>query len=243
MNRLRRQFLRLAAGAAVLPALSRVASAQAYPTRPVRMVVGLPAGAGGDILARLVAQWLSERIGQQVVIENRPGAGTSIGTEVVVRAPPDGYTLLYVTSANAISASFYSNLSFNFIRDIAPVACVGRIPLVMAVNASFPAQTVPEFIAYAKANPARINMASGGNGGTLHVAGELFKMMAGVNMTHVPYRGDAPALTDLVSGQVQVMFATMPASIEHAARAGGHHRAPLGRAARHPDRWRIPARL
>ena len=215
----RRRFLHLAAGAAALPTVSPFAWAQAYPTRPVRIIVGFPAGTSADIVARLMGQWLASHLGQPSVIENRPGAAGNIGSEAVVRAAPDGYSLLWALSANAISATFYDNLNFNFIRDIAPVATVGRIPLVMVVNPSFPAETVPEFIAYAKANPGKINMASGGNGGTLHVTGELFKMMTGVSMTHVPYRGDAPALTAVLSGQVQVMFATMPAAIEQ-IRAG-----------------------
>jgi tripartite-type tricarboxylate transporter receptor subunit TctC len=207
----RRRLLQLVAGAASFPT---IACGQGYPARPVRVVVGFPPGSSADIGARLMAQRLASRLGQPFVVENRPGAGGSIGTEAVVRETPDGYTLLWATSANAISATFYENLSFSFIRDIAPVAGVLRTPLVMVVNPSLPPKTVPEFIAYAKANPGRINMASGGNGGTLHVTGELFKMMTGVTMTHVPYRGDAPALTDLLSGQVQVLFATMPAAIE-----------------------------
>lgn len=211
----RRTVLRFIAGAFAVPAVARMARAQTYPSRPVRVVVGFPPGSSADIVARLVSQWLANHFGQPFVTENRPGAGGAIGTEAVVREAPDGYTLLWATSANAISASFYVNLSFNFIRDIAPVAGVGRMPLVMVVHPSFPAKTVPEFIAYAKANPGKVNMASGGNGGTLHVTGELFKMMTGVAMTHVPYRGDAPALTDLLSGQVQVLFATMPAAVEH----------------------------
>ena len=179
----------------------------------------MAAGGAADILARLIGQWLSERLGQPFVIENRPGAGTNIGTEAVVRAPPDGYTLLLVSAPNAINATLYDKLNFNFIRDIAPVASIGRVPNVMVVNPSFPAKTVPEFIAYAKANPGKINLASAGIGSMSHVSGELFKMMAGVNMVHVPYRGLAPALTDLLGGQVQVMFATMPPSIEY-IRAG-----------------------
>ena len=215
----RRSFLHLAAGAAALPAVSRIARAQTYPTRPVRIVVGFAAGGGADIVARLIGQWLSERLGQQFIIENRPGAGSNIATEAVVRAPPDGYTLLLVTSPNAINATLYDKLNFNFIRDIAPVACIIRVPNVMVVNPSFPAKTVAEFIAYAKANPGKINMASAGNGSGQHISGELFKMMTGVNMVHVPYRGDAPALTDLLGGQVQVMFDIMPNSIEY-IRAG-----------------------
>ena len=200
----RRQFLHLAAGAAALPAVSRFAWAQAYPSRPVRIVVGFAAGGGADIVARLMGQWLSERLGQPFVIENRPGAGSNIATEAVVRAPADGYTLLLVTVANAINATLYDKLNFNFIRDIAPVASIMRVPLVMVVNPSVPAKTVPEFIAYAKANPGKINMASAGIGTGAHIAGELFKMMAGVDMVHVPYRGAGPALTDLIGGQVQV---------------------------------------
>jgi tripartite-type tricarboxylate transporter receptor subunit TctC len=216
----RRQFLQLAAGAAALPAVSRIARAQAYPTRPVRIIVGFAAGNTADITARLIGQWLSERLGQPFIIENRPGAGSNIGTEAVVHAPPDGYTFLLVLSANTINATLYDKLNFNFIRDIAPVASILRTTLVMEVNPSFPAKTVPEFIAYAKANPGKMNMASGGNGTTSHMSGELFKMMTGVNMVHVPSRGgEAPALTDLLSGQVQVFFGSPPASIEY-IRAG-----------------------
>jgi tripartite-type tricarboxylate transporter receptor subunit TctC len=205
----RRNFLHLAAGAAALPAVSRLAWAQAYPTRPVRIVVGLTAGSASDIVARLVGQWLSERLGQQFIVENRPGAGTNIAAEAVVRSAPDGYTLLLAASPNAINASLYEKLSFNFIRDIAPVAAISREPNVLVVNPSVPATTVPEFIAYAKAHPGTINMASAGNGSTSHLAGELFKMMTGVNMVHVPYRGGGPALTDLLAGQVQVFFPPM----------------------------------
>jgi tripartite-type tricarboxylate transporter receptor subunit TctC len=215
----RRNFLRLAAGAAVLPAVSRIACAQAYPSRPVHLVVGVAAGGAVDIFARLMGQWLSERLGQAFVIENRPGAGTNVGTEAVVRALPDGHTLLLVAAPNAINATLYEKLNFNFIRDIAPVAGISRVPLVMVSNSSVPAKTLSEFIAHAKANPGKLNMASAGNGTTPHVAGELFKMMAGVNMVHVPYRGVGPALTDLLGGQVQVLFAGTPESIEH-IRAG-----------------------
>jgi tripartite-type tricarboxylate transporter receptor subunit TctC len=211
----RRNFLHLAAGAAALPAISRFAWAQAYPTRPVRVIVGLTAGGGADIMARLIGQWLSEHLGQQFVIENRPGAATNIATEAVVRAPPDGYTLLLVNAPAAINATLYEKLNFNVIRDIAPVASISRVPNVMVVHPSFPAKTVPEFIAYAKANPGKISMASPGIGSPQHVAGELFKMMTGLNMQHVPYRGATPALTDLFGGQVQVFFATTPASIEY----------------------------
>jgi tripartite-type tricarboxylate transporter receptor subunit TctC len=219
MKRPRRQFLHLVAGAVALPALSCTAAAQAYPTRPVRLVVTTAAGGSPDIIARLIGQWLSERLGQPIIIDNRPGAGTNIGTEIVVRAPPDGYTLLMALSANAINASLYDNLPFNFIRDTAPVASIASIPLVMEVNPSVPVKTVPELIAYAKANPGKINMASGGSGTPAHVSGELFKMMAGVDMVHVPYRGEALALPDLISGQVQVLFGVMPASLGY-IRAG-----------------------
>src|SRR5262245_20975644 len=212
---LRRQFLHLAAASAALPAVSRFAWAQAYPSRPVRIIV--PVGAAGvtDIMARLIGQWLSERLGQPFVIENRPGAGNTIGTEAVVRAPADGYTLLLVGAPNAINVSLYGKASFDFIRDIAPVASIARVSNVLAVNLSVPAKSGPEFIAYAKANPGKINMASVGNGSTPHVTGELFKMMAGIDMVHVPYRSAAAALTDLITGQVQVYFATPASSIEH----------------------------
>jgi tripartite-type tricarboxylate transporter receptor subunit TctC len=205
----RREFLHLAAGAAALPAVPHFAFAQAYPTRPVRIVVGLTAGSASDIVARLVGQWLSERLGQQFIVENRPGAGTNIAAEAVVRSAPDGYTLLLVASPNAINASLYEKLSFNFIRDIAPVAAISREPNVVVVNPSVPTRTVPEFIAYAKANPGRINMASAGNGTTSHLCGELFKMMTGIDLVHVPYRGGGPALADLLAGQVQVFFPPM----------------------------------
>ena len=211
----RRQFLHLAAGAAALSAVPRIARAQAYPTRPVRLIVPAPAGGGYDFAARLMSQFLSERLGTSIIVDNRPGAGGNIGTETVVRAPPDGYTLLLVAAANAINATLYEKLNFNFIRDIAPVATIAGAPNVMVVHPSVPARTVPEFIAYAKANPGKLNMASAGNGTTSHVAGELFKMMAGVDMVHVPYRGGGPALTDLLGGQVQVYFGPMPPSIEH----------------------------
>jgi tripartite-type tricarboxylate transporter receptor subunit TctC len=211
----RRQFLHLAAGAAALPALPHIAWAQAYPSRPVRLIVPAPAGGGYDIAARLISQFLSERLGQSFVVENRPGAGSNIGTETVVRAPPDGYTLLLVAAANAINATLYEKLNFNFIRDIAPVATIFGVPNVMVVHPLVSARTVPEFIAHAKANPGKLNMASAGNGTTPHLAGELFKMMAGVDMVHVPYRGGGPALTDLLGGQVQMYFGPMPPSIEH----------------------------
>jgi tripartite-type tricarboxylate transporter receptor subunit TctC len=211
----RRQFFHLVAGAAALPAVSRFAWAQAYPTRPVRIIVGFPAGGGADIVARLIGQWLSERLGQQFIIENRPGAGTNIATEAVVRAPADGYTLLLVHAANAFNATLYDKLNFNFIRDIAPVAGIMVVPNVMVVNPSVPAKTVPELIAYAKANPGKINIAMGPIGGPAHVAAELFKMMAGTDMLLVSYRGVAPAVTDLLGGQVQVMFVTTVSSIEY----------------------------
>ena len=211
----RRQVLHLAAGAAALPAVSRFAWAQAYPTRPVRLIVPFgPAGAS-DITARLIGQWLSERLGQQFVIENRPGAGSNIGSEAVVRAPPDGYTLLLVSAANAINATFYDKLNFNVVRDIAPVAPIVRFPYIMVVNPSVPAKTLPEFIAYAKANPGKINMASVGIGSTPHINGELFKVMTGTNMVHVPYRGAAAVMTDLLSGQVQLYFGTTASSLEY----------------------------
>ena len=215
----RRNFLHLAASAAALPFAPHLAKAQVYPSRLVRLVVGFPPGGPTDTAARLIGQSLSERLGQQFVIENRPGAGSNIGTEAVMRAPPDGHTLLLAASANAINATLYDKLNFNFIRDIAPVAAINREPLIMLVNPSFPAKTVPEFIAYARANPGKINMASAGNGTPAHVSGELFKMMTGVDMVHVPYRGAGPALTDLLGGQVQAMFPGMSSSIEH-VRAG-----------------------
>jgi len=215
----RRRFLHLAAGAAALPILPHVAGAQTYPMRPVKLVVGYAAGGVTDILARLMGQWLSERLGQPFIIENRPGAGSNIATEAVVNAPSDGYTLLMVSAAHAINVTLYEKLNYNLVRDIAPVAAVAHIPNVMEVNPSFPAKTVPEFIVYAKANPGKVNMASGGNGTAAHVAGELFKMMTGVDMVHVPYRGSPPALTDLFGGQVHVIFDPVSSSIGH-IRAG-----------------------
>jgi tripartite-type tricarboxylate transporter receptor subunit TctC len=215
----RRQFLQLVAGAAALPAVSRIARAQAYPSRPVRIIVGFAPGGATDIMARLMGQSLSERLGQQFVIENRPGAASNVGTEAVVNAAPDGYTLLVVTSVNAINASLYEKLNFNLIRDVVPVASIHREPFVMEANPSMPVKTVAEFIAHAKANPGKINMASAGIGSGNHISGELFKMMTGVNLVHVPYRGGGPALVDLLGGQVQVMFATMSSSIEY-VRAG-----------------------
>jgi tripartite-type tricarboxylate transporter receptor subunit TctC len=211
----RRRFLHLAAGAVAVSAVSRIARAQTYPTRPVRIIVGFPAGDGPDILARLMGQWLSERLGQSFIIENRTGAGGTIAAEAVVRAAPDGYTLLSVGTGNAVNATFYDRLNFNFISDIAPVASTIRTTFVMVANLSVPAKTIPEFIAYAKANPGKISMASAGVGTGTHMTGELFKMMTGVNMVHVPYRGGAPAIADLLAGQVQVMFDVEPNLIEY----------------------------
>src|SRR5216684_130078 len=219
MNHSRRRILQLAAGMALVPIVSRVAAAQAYPSRPARILVGAAPGGAFDLLARLMGPRLSARLGQPFIIENRPGAGSNIAAEAVVNAPADGYTLLLVSSVNAINATLYDKLNFNFLQDIAPVASIARQPQIMLVNPSFPAKTVPEFIAYAKANPGKISMASAGNGTGPHLGGELFKMMAGIDMVHVPYRGGAPALTDLIGGEVQVMFDTTPASIEH-IRAG-----------------------
>jgi tripartite-type tricarboxylate transporter receptor subunit TctC len=215
----RRQFVRLAAGAAALPVVSGVARAQAYPSRPVRIVVPFPAAGLSDIVTRLVGQWLSERLGTPFVIENRPGAASNLGTEIVVNAPPDGYTLLNLSSANATNATMYEKLNINFIRDIAPVASLVRFPYVIEVNPSVPIKTIPELIAYAKANPGKLSFASAGTGTPAHIAGELFKMTTGIDMVHVPYRGAALALTDLIGGQVQVMVDNMAASLEH-IRAG-----------------------
>jgi tripartite-type tricarboxylate transporter receptor subunit TctC len=220
MKRLdRRQFLHLAAGTAALPAASRMAWAQSYPSRPVRIIVGYAPGGTTDFSARLIGQWLSERLGQPFIIDNMPGAGSNVATGAEVRAPADGYTLLLASISNAINATLYDKLNFNFIRDIAPVAGIIRVPNVMEVNPAVPAKTVPEFIAYAKANPGKVNFASGGAGSSTHVSGELFKMMTGVNMVHIPYRGTAPAVTALIAGQVQVMFDNLPGSIEY-VRAG-----------------------
>jgi tripartite-type tricarboxylate transporter receptor subunit TctC len=219
MKRSRRQFLHLAAGAAALPATSRIARAQSYPARPVRWIVGFGAGSSADIFARMMGQWLSERLGQAFVIENRQGAGGNIATEAAVRADPDGYTLLLATSANIWNAALYDNLNFNFIRDIAPIATILRGLGVMDVSPSFPAKTVPEFIAYARANPGKINMGSSGVGTPQHLYGELFKMMTGVDMVHVPYRGSPQALTGLFAGEIQVLFDTLSTSLEH-IRAG-----------------------
>jgi len=209
----RRKFLHLAAGAAALPVASRIARAQAYPTRPVRIIVGFSPGGTADFVARLMSQWMSERFGQQFIVENRPGASGNIGAEVVLREPADGYTLLLVNGTNAISAMLYDNFKFNFSRDIAPVAAIVRESIVIGVNSAFPAKTVPEFIAYAKANPGAVNFATPGVGSVQHIAGEMFKMMTGVNMVHVPYSGGALALTDVLGGRVQVIFAALPLAI------------------------------
>ena len=211
----RRRFLHLTTGAVAMPALSRIARADSYPSRPVHLIVFYAAGGGNDIIARLMGQWLSQRLGQSFVVENRPGGGGNLGTEYVVHAAPDGYTLLLSSTANVVNASLYNNLDFDFVRDIAPVASISYEPNIMVVNPSVPVKTVPEFIAYAKANPGKINFGSAGIGSSQHMSGELFKMMAGIDMTHVPFRGTAPALTSLLGGQVQAMFASMPATIEH----------------------------
>src|SRR5262244_3894426 len=215
MTLLRRQFLQLAAGAVALPFAPHVTRAQAYPSRPVRIVVGLAPGGGTDIVARLIGQWLSERLGQQFVIENRPGAAGNVATEAVVNAPADGYTLLAVSPGAAINATLYDKLSFDFLRDMAPVAGLLRVANVMAVTNALPVRTVPEFIAYAKANPTRISYGSAGTGSSNHLSGELLKMMAGVPMVHVPYRGAAPALTDVISGQVQLIFSSVTSTVEY----------------------------
>jgi tripartite-type tricarboxylate transporter receptor subunit TctC len=236
----RRRFLRLAAGAAPLAVLPRIGRAQSYPTRPVRLIVGFPAGGPTDLAARLIGQWLSERLGQPFVIENRPGAGTNIAIEAVVRAPPDGYTLLLLGTPAAIGASLYDNLGFNVIRDIAPVAGAMREPNVLEVHPSVPVQTVPEFIAYAKANPGKLTMASGGAGSSPHLCGELFKMMAGVDLLTVPYRGSAPSLIDTLSGQVQVYFDVITTSVEY-IRTGRLRALAVTTAARSPVLPDIPA--
>jgi tripartite-type tricarboxylate transporter receptor subunit TctC len=215
MKLARRRFLHLAAAAAASPAIARLAAAQAYPSQPLRWVVGFPPGGGATIVSRIMAQWLSERLGQPVVIENKPGASTNISVQAVVNAPPDGYTLLFVAASTAVNVTLFDNLPFNLLRDIAPVSGLIDFPLVMIVNPSVPAKTVGEFIAHAKANPGKISMASFGTGSTSHVAGELFKSMAGVNLVHVPYRGSAPALIDMISGQVQVMFDVMTTALPH----------------------------
>jgi tripartite-type tricarboxylate transporter receptor subunit TctC len=211
----RRRFLQLAAGAAALPAIALMARAQTYPARPVRIIVGYPPGDSPDTVARIMGQWLSDRLGQPFVIENKPGAATNIAVQAAVDAAADGYTLLWVTTANTSNVTFYDGLHFDFLRDVAPVAALVRVPLVMVVNPSVPAKTVAEFIAYAKSNPGKINMASAGVGGTIHLAGELFKSMAGVDMLHVPYRGSPPAISDLMTGRVQVMFDAVPSSLPH----------------------------
>jgi tripartite-type tricarboxylate transporter receptor subunit TctC len=219
MKLLRRQFLHLAAGAAALPAVSRIARAQAYPSRPVRIIVGFPPGGPSDLLARLIGQWLADRLGQPFIVENRAGASGNIATEAVIRAPADGHMLLLVVPGNAVSDALYEKLNFSFLRDTAPVSGISIGPLIMEVNPALPVHTVPEFIAYAKARPGQINFASPGLGATIHLCGEWFNILAGVKMVHVPYRGNAPALTDLLAGQVQMMFADAPSSIEH-VRAG-----------------------
>ena len=211
----RRQFLHLAAGSAALPALPRIARAQAYPSRPVRWIVGFTPAGGNDITARLIGQWLTDRLGQPFVIENRPGAGTNIAAEIVINSPPDGYTLFLTNFSNAVNAALYEKLSFDFMRDMAPVVGISRAPVILAVNPSVPAKTVPEFIAYAKANPDKLNMGSAGIGSAGHLAGELLQMMTGIKLVHVPYRGNAPALTDLIAGQVQLVFPSSASSIEH----------------------------
>jgi tripartite-type tricarboxylate transporter receptor subunit TctC len=243
----RRTFLHLAAGAAALPSVSRRARAQDYPSRPVRIVASAPPGGNFDLLARLFGQWLSERLGQPFIIDNRPGGGTNIGTEVVVRAPADGYTLLVVGPPAAINATLYDKLNFNFIRDIAPIAAIVRVPQVLVVHSSVPAKTVPEFIAYTKANPGKVNVASAGTGTTPHMAGELFKTLAGVNLVHVPYRGEGPAITDLLGGRCK---SCLPVDRIGRANPGGQttpacsdNRETLGRAARHSDHRRVRARL
>src|SRR5262252_8351987 len=235
----RRNFLHLAAGAAALPAVSRFAWAQAYPTRPVRIIVGFAPSGATDIMARLIGQWLSERLGQQFIVENRPGAASNIATEAVVNAPPDGYTLLVATSVNAINATLYDKLNFNLIRDIVPVASIHREPFLVEVNPSVPVKAVPELIAYAKANPGKINMATAGIGSGNHIAGELFKMMTGVTLVHVPCRGAGPALVDLLGGQVQVMFASVSSSIEY-VRSGRLRALAVTTAARLPALPDIP---
>jgi tripartite-type tricarboxylate transporter receptor subunit TctC len=239
----RRQVLQLAAGAAMLPAVSSIARAQSYPTRPIRLIIGYTPGGSADLTARLMGQWLSERLGQSFVIENRPGGGTNVATEAALRAPPDGYTLFLVAPANAINATLYSKLNFNFLQEFEPIAGIIRFPNVVVVNPSVPVKSIPELIAYAKANPGKLNMASSGNGSTIHMSGELFKMLTGTEMLHVPYRGGAPALTDLISGQVQVMFdnlPTAPSTSRRASCAASQSPAPRGRTCcRTCPRWPI----
>ena len=240
MKLLRREFLQLAAGAGALPVLLRMAKAQAYPSRPVHIIVGFAPGGGTDIMARLIGSWLSDRLGQQVLVENRPGAGTNIATEAVVCAPADGYTLLLACLPNAFNATLYNNLKFNFVRDIAPVASIARDTFLVVVNPAVPAQALPEFIAYARANPGRINMASAGIGSGNHVFGELFKSMIGVDLVHVPYRGAAPALVDLLGGKTQVMYAPASISVEH-IRAGQLRALAVMTATRSPQLPDLPA--
>jgi tripartite-type tricarboxylate transporter receptor subunit TctC len=235
----RRRFLHLAAGAAAIPALSRVGWAQSYPSRPVHLIVGSSAGGGADITARLIGQWLSERLGQQFIVEDRPGAGGNIGTEMAVHAPADGYTLLLAFLSHAVNATLYEKLNYNFVRDIAPVAGIIGVSNVVEIHPSVPAKTLPEFIAYAKANPGKINMGSGGNGSSSHMAGELFKMMTDVNLVHVPYRGQGPAMNDLLGGQVQVVFATTPGTTEY-VRTGKLHALAVTTSARAEELPDIP---
>ena len=239
MKLLRRDFLTSGASALAASALPRLAFALDYPTRPTRIIAGFAAGGGVDITARLIGQWLAERLGQPFVVENRTGAGGNIGTEAVVNSPADGYTLLLATVPNAVNASLYDNLNFNFVRDIAPVAGVIRVPMVVLVHPDVPAKTIPEFIAYAKANPGKVNMASAGSGSAPHMAGELFKMMAGVDMVHVPYRGQGPAMTDLLGGQVQILFATAPGTADY-VRTGKLRALAVTTAARMPDLPDVP---
>ena len=239
MNLLRRNFLKLAATVAAVPALPRLAFALDYPTRPTRIIAGFAAGGGVDITARLIGQWLADHLGQPFVVENRTGAGGNIGTEAVVNSAADGYTLLLATVPNAVNASLYDNLKFNFVRDIAPVAGVIRVPMVVLVNPAVPAQTIPEFIAYAKANPGKVNMASAGSGSAPHMAGELFKMMTGVDMVHVPYRGQGPAMTDLLGGQVQILFAAAPGTADY-VRTGKLRALAVTTAARMPELPEVP---
>jgi tripartite-type tricarboxylate transporter receptor subunit TctC len=240
MTLARRRLLVLAAAALSAPPAARISRAQTYPTRPIRWIVGFAPGGSTDFLARVLGPWLSERLGQPIVVENRPGGGSNIATEAVVNAAPDGYTLLMISPAHAVNATLYSKLNYVFLRDIAPVAGISREANVMVVNPSFPAKTVPDFIAYAKAHPATINMASSGNGTSVHVAGELFNMMTGIKMLHVPYRGAGPAITDLLGGQIQVMFAAMPSAIEH-VRAGRLRALAVTTAARSPALPEVPS--
>lgn len=239
MNLLRRDFLKLAGGALAASCLPRLAFALDYPTRPARIIAGFAAGGGVDITARLIGQWLADHLGQPFVVENRTGAGGNIGTEAVVNSPADGYTLLLATVPNAVNASLYDNLKFNFVRDIAPVAAVIRVPMVVLVHPSLPAKTIPEFIAYAKANPGKVNMASAGSGSAPHMAGELFKMMTGVDMVHVPYRGQGPAMTDLLGGQVQILFAAAPGTADY-VRTNKLRALAVTTTARMPDLPEVP---